>query len=270
MPRADALRVNLRRLRSRGSPRCSAFVWMNSRRGSTSSPISLVKMSSASADVVDPHLQQRPRLRVERRLPELLGVHLAQALVALQRQPLLALARSPRRGARSARRSAARGPCAPASPARRRPPAAPSVSAASRRASAERSAKPSSIAHLLDAAQHAATAAGRASWVGRPCQPRSYSAAIRSSRAATRSAVPCRSASSAPGDQRPGDRRLLEDRPRVVRRERRQRRAAPRAPPPPRARGRRRRSPRPSRAAASRPRSPARSGSRRAPAWSLR
>ena len=63
---------------------------MNSRRGSTTSPISREKMSSASSPSLDLHLQQRARVEVERRLPELLRVHLAQTLVALQREALAA------------------------------------------------------------------------------------------------------------------------------------------------------------------------------------
>jgi len=42
-------------------------------------------------DIADPHLQQRPDLRVERSLPKLFGVHLAQALEALNRKALAAL-----------------------------------------------------------------------------------------------------------------------------------------------------------------------------------
>ena len=68
----------------------SAFSWMNSRRGSTSSPISAREQRVGVGRVVDPDLQQRARVRVERRFPELLGVHLAQALVALHREALAA------------------------------------------------------------------------------------------------------------------------------------------------------------------------------------
>ena len=69
----------------------SALSSMNLRRGSTSSPISVEKMMSASYGVLDPHLQQRARLRVHRRLPELLRVHLAEALVALDLEALARL-----------------------------------------------------------------------------------------------------------------------------------------------------------------------------------
>ena len=41
--------------------------------------------------MVHPHLQERARLRVERRLPELFRVHLAEALVALQGEAAPAL-----------------------------------------------------------------------------------------------------------------------------------------------------------------------------------
>src|SRR5205814_1241398 len=41
--------------------------------------------------VLDLHLEQRPRLRVHRRLPELRRVHLAEALVALHLEPLARL-----------------------------------------------------------------------------------------------------------------------------------------------------------------------------------
>ena len=68
----------------------SALSWMNSRRGSTMSPISWSKMYVGLVDLLDLHLQQRARVGVERGLPELLRVHLAQALVALQRDALAA------------------------------------------------------------------------------------------------------------------------------------------------------------------------------------
>src|SRR5262249_39067995 len=41
-------------------------------------------------DFLDLHLQQRARVGVERRLPQLLGVHLAEALVALEREAFAA------------------------------------------------------------------------------------------------------------------------------------------------------------------------------------
>ena len=60
-----------------------ASVLMKSLRGATFSPISIVKIASASAASLDLGPEQRPRLRVHRRLPELVGVHLAEALEAL-------------------------------------------------------------------------------------------------------------------------------------------------------------------------------------------
>ena len=62
----------------------SAFVSMKSRRGSTRSPIS-VENSCRPRGVLDADLEQRAPRRVHRGLPQLLGVHLAQALVALDR-----------------------------------------------------------------------------------------------------------------------------------------------------------------------------------------
>ena len=62
----------------------SAFAWMNSRRGSTTSPISLTKMSSASSTSLIFTCNRERAFAVERRLPELVLVHLAEALVALQ------------------------------------------------------------------------------------------------------------------------------------------------------------------------------------------
>ena len=57
---------------------------MNMRRGSTSSPISICEDArSASIASSTLHLQQRPRLRIHRGVAELLGVHLAESLVAL-------------------------------------------------------------------------------------------------------------------------------------------------------------------------------------------
>ena len=65
-----------------------ASVLMKSLRGATFSPMSIVKIASASAASLDLGPQQRPRLRVHRRLPELVGVHLAEALEALDRDVL--------------------------------------------------------------------------------------------------------------------------------------------------------------------------------------
>ena len=70
----------------------SALLSMNARRGSTSSPISVEKISS---DVIASSICTRSRRRtlgIHRRLPQLSGVHFAQALVALQRH------RAPRLG----------------------------------------------------------------------------------------------------------------------------------------------------------------------------
>ena len=65
-----------------------ASVLMKSLRGPTFSPISIVKISSAGAAFSDVDAQQGPRLRVHRRLPELVGVHLAEALEPLDGQVL--------------------------------------------------------------------------------------------------------------------------------------------------------------------------------------
>ena len=54
--------------------------------------------------MIDPHLEKDPPVGVERRLPELLGVHLAQALVALDRETLATRLRGPPRRGRSGRR----------------------------------------------------------------------------------------------------------------------------------------------------------------------
>src|SRR5580704_10492138 len=45
--------------------------------------------------VLDAHLQQPPRLRIDRGLPELLGIHLTQSLVALYRLALAGLLEQP-------------------------------------------------------------------------------------------------------------------------------------------------------------------------------
>ena len=71
-----------------------AFCSMNSRRGSTSSPIrrgeDVVRLDASSTL----HLQQRAARGIHRGLGELIGIHLAEALVALDREALLALARA--------------------------------------------------------------------------------------------------------------------------------------------------------------------------------
>ena len=68
----------------------SALSWMNSRRGSTMSPISLTKMSSASSTSRIFTCRSGAGLAVEGRLPELVLVHLAKALVALEGHALAA------------------------------------------------------------------------------------------------------------------------------------------------------------------------------------
>ena len=61
---------------------------MKSLRGPTFSPISTVNMWSASAALSGVDLQQRAGRRVHGRLPELVGVHLAESLEALDGQVL--------------------------------------------------------------------------------------------------------------------------------------------------------------------------------------
>ena len=68
---------------TRPRSRDSALSWMNCRRGSTRSPISWSNSTLASSHFLDADLQQRARIDVERGLPQLLGVHLAQPFVAL-------------------------------------------------------------------------------------------------------------------------------------------------------------------------------------------
>ena len=72
----------------------SALVSMNARRGSTSSPISVVKISSDAMASSICTLQQPAHGGIHRRFPELLGIHLAQALVALDRDAVARLARA--------------------------------------------------------------------------------------------------------------------------------------------------------------------------------
>ena len=62
---------------------------MKSRRGSTSSPISIEKTLVREGGVLDGDLHEHAVLRVHRRLPELLGVHLAEALEAAHLDALL-------------------------------------------------------------------------------------------------------------------------------------------------------------------------------------
>ena len=62
----------------------SELSWMNSRRGSTSIAHQLGEDIVGLVDLLDLHLQQRAFVGVERRFPELVRVHFAEALVALQ------------------------------------------------------------------------------------------------------------------------------------------------------------------------------------------
>ena len=62
---------------------------MNWRRGSTTSPISIEKMLVGRGGVLDADLRERARRGVHRRVAQLLGVHLAEALEALERDALL-------------------------------------------------------------------------------------------------------------------------------------------------------------------------------------
>ena len=73
----------------------SAFFSMNSRRGSTASPISVVKMSSAATASSMRTCSRRRDFGIDRRLPELRRVHLAEALVALDRLSLARLIEEP-------------------------------------------------------------------------------------------------------------------------------------------------------------------------------
>ena len=56
---------------------------MNLRRGSTSSPISVEKISSASTASSMRTCKQHASFRIHRGFPELLRIHLAQTFVAL-------------------------------------------------------------------------------------------------------------------------------------------------------------------------------------------
>ena len=108
---------------------------MNSRRGSTSSPIRMVKIWSASTASSTVHLQQRALRRVHRRLPELLRVHFAEALVALDREALAGASRDPLRA-----RSSTELGTSPASSSSSRWPAqrrSPSETAAARGAASK-------------------------------------------------------------------------------------------------------------------------------------
>ena len=56
---------------------------MNSRRGSTLSPIRCIEHLIGLDRIFDTHLQHRPALRIHRRLPELFGIHLSKTFVPL-------------------------------------------------------------------------------------------------------------------------------------------------------------------------------------------
>ena len=61
---------------------------MNSRRGSTMSPIRRVEDLVGHIGILDLDLQQCAVFRVERGFPQLFGIHFAQTLVTLDRQAL--------------------------------------------------------------------------------------------------------------------------------------------------------------------------------------
>ena len=61
---------------------------MNSRRGSTISPIRVEKISLASIGIIDTHLQQRAHVRIERGFPQLFRVHFPETFIALDLQTL--------------------------------------------------------------------------------------------------------------------------------------------------------------------------------------
>ena len=61
---------------------------MNALRGSTLSPIRSVKIRSALDSVLDRDPLQRATRGIHRRLAQLVGVHLAEALEALERDAL--------------------------------------------------------------------------------------------------------------------------------------------------------------------------------------
>ena len=68
---------------------------MKLRRGSTWSPISVAKISSAVIASSICVLQQAPRAGIHRGFPELLRIHLAQTLVALRAHAALHFAEHP-------------------------------------------------------------------------------------------------------------------------------------------------------------------------------
>ena len=76
-----------------------AFSSMNARRGSTWSPISIENTQVGGRGVLHRDLHERARRRIHRRLAQLLGVHLAEALEAVVVDALLGDRRAPRRAA---------------------------------------------------------------------------------------------------------------------------------------------------------------------------
>ena len=62
---------------------------MNFRRGSTASPMRIVKISSVSDSILDLNLEQRAFFRIHCGFPKLLGIHFTQALITLDLQILL-------------------------------------------------------------------------------------------------------------------------------------------------------------------------------------
>ena len=63
---------------------CRAWDWMNSRRGATASPHEGREGVLGVHEVLDLHLEHDPGVGVHGGVPELVGVHLPQSLVALE------------------------------------------------------------------------------------------------------------------------------------------------------------------------------------------
>ena len=90
--RSEAIGLRFhRRSRCPGFGTFSALSSMNWRRGSTASPMRTVKMSSAPRRVLDADLQEACGSRGSWSSPRAARVHLAEPLVALDREPLLPL-----------------------------------------------------------------------------------------------------------------------------------------------------------------------------------
>ena len=64
---------------------------MKFRRGSTSSPMRIVKISSTPVTSSSLTRKQRADFRIHRRFPELIRIHFAQTFIALDAEPLLTL-----------------------------------------------------------------------------------------------------------------------------------------------------------------------------------